>query len=47
VLREENKVKKGQLELRKKRAGGLLAQELRGLGIAFDENGEAVWPAVN
>jgi hypothetical protein len=44
VLRGENKLKKEKLELRRNRAGGLLAQELHGLGVTFDENGKVVWP---
>jgi hypothetical protein len=44
VLRGEKKLKKQQLELRRNRAGGLLAQELHGLGVTFEENGQVVWP---
>jgi hypothetical protein len=38
-MREQSKLNKEKLELLKKRAGGLLEKELRGLGVIFGDDG--------
>jgi hypothetical protein len=37
-MREQSRLNKEKLELRKKRAGGLLEKELRGLGVIFGDD---------